>query len=200
MALDPGKIIIPGHGNVLYAEPDTLPFNPANFIIGNESTYGEGWGSFGLTSKENPPEFEKDGGDATQKDTWELDAVDVSYESTSWSGLVNALEMKRETYELVQPDGQWSEEQGGYYDVTGDGKIEKAIFFIFVQGTKRAAWWFPRVSLGLGDAPSVDVEEFFETQASFQALSSLTHTTADGRPIRQRWYPVRSYAPLVVTP
>lgn len=200
MSLDAGKVIIPGNGNILYAEPDTPPFDPAQFIIGNPSTYGAGWSSFGHTSRENPPEFEKDGGDATQKGSWEQDALDVAYETVAWSGVVNALEMKKETYGLLIPDGEWSEDLGGYYDVYGEGKIEKALFFIFVQGTKRAGWYWPRVSLGLGDAPSVDVEEFFETQASFQGLSSQTLTTASGRPVKQRWFPVRQFAAGSIVP
>lgn len=194
MSLDSGKVIIPGNGNVLKAEVDTLPFNPAQFVIGNPATYGEGWTSFGHTSRENPPEFEKDGGDPSQKGSWEQDAIDVVYEPVSWSGVINALEMSKETYETVLPEGEWSEDLGGYYDVYGDGKAELALFFIFVQGTKRSGLWFPRVSLGLGDPPSVDVEEFFETQASFQALSSQTLTTAGGRAVKHRWFPVRQYS------
>lgn len=194
MSLDASKVIIPGYGNVLDAEPDTLPFDPAQFIIGNPSTYGAGWDSFGHTSRENPPEFEKDGGDATQKGSWEQDAIDVAYESVSWSGVVNALEMTRETYQRVLPEGEWTDDAGGYYQQYGDGKIERALFFIFVQGTKRAGLYFPRVSMGLGDAPSVDVEEFFETQASFQALSSKTLVAPNGRAVTKGWFPVREYA------
>lgn len=200
MSLDSGKVIIPGNGNILHAEPDTLPFDPAQFVIGDPSTYGTGWNSFGHTSRENPPEFEKDGGDAEQKGSWEQDALDVAYEAVSWSFVANALEMSKETYELIIPEGEWVDELGGYYDVYGDGKAERALFFIFVQGTKRAGWYFPRVSLGMGDAPSVDVEEFFETQASGQCLSSQTLTTASGRPVKQRWFPVRPFRALEVAP
>ncbi|MDO5619271.1 phage tail tube protein [Kocuria sp.] len=196
MSLDASKIIIPGYGNVLQAEPDTLPFNPAQFVIGNPSTYGESWNSLGHTSAENPPEFEKDGGDANQKRTWEQDAVDVSYESVAWSGAVNALEMTQKTFALAQPDGAWNDEDQSY-EVSGDGKIEKALFFIFVQGAKRAGLYFPRCSIGLGDAPSVDIEEFFEIPMGFQALSSNTLLAADGRPLKMKWYPVRPFSAAV---
>lgn len=192
MTLDAGKTIIPFRGNVLLADTDTPPINITNFVIGDESTY-TGWLSVGHTSRENTVALEKDGGDAEQKGSWEDEGLDAVYEPTAWSATVNALQMAKETFELAFPGGEWDEEDQAY-DVGNIGTVEKAVQVIFAPGDKRAGFYMPRGQITLGDAPELDVEEFFELQLRIQALSSQKTRR------RFRWFATRPYAPLVTEP
>ncbi|WP_269929103.1 hypothetical protein [Kocuria massiliensis] len=170
--LDPKSVVIPGHGNVLVSTGDTAePFDIGQFQIGDESTYGEGWMSLGYTSKENTIEFDKDGGDATSVDAWEEDGLDTSYESTLWSFVVRALSMSKDVFELAFNGGAWDDELDGYAmgDVT---PIEKSVMIIFAHAGKRAGIYIRRAKLASGEAPSIDVEQFFEIEIKGDVLAS----------------------------
>ncbi|MCG7425053.1 hypothetical protein [Kocuria rhizophila] len=188
MPLDAGKTIIPFRGNVLVAPVDTKPIDISSFVIGEESTY-TGWDSIGHTSRENTVALEKDGGDAEQKGSWEDEGLDAVYEPTAWSSTVNALQMDRETFELAFPGGEWDEATQSY-DVGNIGTVERAVLVIFAPGDKRAGFYMPRGQITLGDAPELDVEEFFELQLRIQALSSQTTRK------RFRWFATRQYKAL----
>ncbi len=192
MALDAGKTIIPFRGNVLVAPVDTTPFDISSFVIGDDSTYG-GFESLGHTSRENSVALEKDGGDAEQKGSWEDEGLDAVYEPTAWSSTVNALQMDRATFELAFPGGEWDEETQSY-DVGNIGTVERAVMVVFAPGDKRAGFYMPRGQITLGDAPELDVEEFFELQLRIQALSSQTTRK------RFRWFATRPYKPLALPP
>lgn len=187
MALDAGQIILPGNGNVLLAPEDTAPFNPAQFIIGDEASYGTGWESLGHTSRENTVALSKDGGDATQKGSWEQEGIEAIYDPTQWSCSVNALQLGQETFELAFGGGTWNAADQSY-DMGNVAPVTRALMVILVQGTKRAGFYMPKASITLGDAPTIDVEEFFEIQLNGQALMSSTLN------YRMRWFGVRPYA------
>lgn len=188
MPLNAGTTIIPGHGNVLTAPVDTKPIDIASFVIGDDKTY-TGWDSLGHTSRENSVALEKDGGDAEQKGSWEDEGLDAVYESTAWSMTVNALQMDQATFELAFPGGVWDAETQSY-DVGAIGTVERAVLVIFAQGNKRAGFYMPRGQITLGDAPELDVEEFFELQLRIQMLSSQTTNK------RLRWFATRPYKAL----
>ncbi|WP_312964330.1 hypothetical protein [Kocuria rhizophila] len=188
MALDAGKTIIPFRGNVLVAPVDTAPIDISSFVIGDDKTY-TGWQSLGHTSRENSVALEKDGGDAEQKGSWEDEGLDAVYEPTAWSSTVNALQMDQETFELAFPGGEWDEATQSY-DVGNIGTVERAVQVIFAPGDKRAGFYMPRGQITLGDAPELDVEEFFELQLRIQALSSQTTRK------RFRWFATRPYKAL----
>lgn len=188
MALDAGKTIIPFRGNVLVAPVDTKPIDISSFVIGDEKTY-TGWGSLGHTSRENSVALEKDGGDAEQKGSWEDEGLDAVYEPTAWSSTVNALQMDQDTFKLAFPGGTWDEATQSY-DVGNIGTVERAVLVIFAPGDKRAGFYMPRGQITLGDAPELDVEEFFELQLRIQALSSQTTRN------RFKWFATRQYKAL----
>ena len=191
MALDAGKIIIPGRGNVLVGEPDADPIDPGQFLIGAPATYGTLL-TLGHTSRENTVALEKEGGDVTQVGTWEVEAADTSTEATAWTLGVNALQADQATFELVFPGGEWDPVTESY-DVGDIGAVEKSVQVIMVQGLKRLSFFCPRVSLSVGDAPTIDVENFFE----FNLLGQILSSNVTGK--RFRWFGTRTYA-APVTP
>lgn len=188
MPLDAGKTIIPFRGNVLTAPVDTPSFDISSFVIGDDKTYPD-WLTTGHTSRENSVALEKDGGDAEQKGSWEDEGLDAVYEPTAWSATVNALQMDKPTFELAFPGGEWDEATQSY-DVGNIGTVERAVMVVFAPGDKRAGFYMPRGQITLGDAPELDVEEFFELQLRIQALSSQTTRK------RFRWFATRPYKAL----
>lgn len=170
--LDPKTLVVPGHGNVLVSTGTVAePFDIESFDIMDASTYGEDWMSIGYTSKADTVEFNKDGGDASSVDTWEQDGMDTTYEAILWSFVVRALSMQRSMYELAFGGGAYDSALKGY--AMGDVEpIEKSVMIVFAHNGKRGGIYIRRAKLGVGDAPSVDVENFFQIEIKGDVLAS----------------------------
>lgn len=170
--LDPQTLVVPGHGTVLISTGASAePFDITGFNIKDKSTYGDGWESCGYTSKDDTVEFSKDGGDVTSIDTWEEDGLDTTYEAITWSFLVRALSMQKKTFDLAFGGGAYDETLGGYGmgDIT---PVEKSVMIIFAHNGKRGGVYIRRAKLSVGDAPSVDTEQFFEIEIKGDVLAS----------------------------
>jgi hypothetical protein len=169
-ALDPSKLILPGNGTVLQAPAGTEPFDLDAFDLNDPLTF-EGWELFGHTSRENLPAFSKEGGEVSQKGTWEQSGVRaVNGEAETYTLAINALEVTQDTLELAFG--------GGVYDATRRRYAvkeiqaqERALFLVMLDGTRRAGIDMKNTSIKVGDLPSIDVENFFEVQLLAQVLT-----------------------------
>lgn len=187
MPLNDNAVIIPGRGTVFHGEPglappdlDTLdPLDPATYT---------GWTWLGHTSRENAVSLSKSGGEKTTKGTWWNTALRATTSAIEWDLTVNALQVDAGTLALAFPGGAVDPDRDGMF-VVGDnvGSVEKAVFVYMIDATAHAGLWWPKVDLGLGEAPTIDPENFFEIQLAGKSLSM------DGE--RMGILPPRAFAP-----
>lgn len=167
MAMDSNAVIIPGRGAIFTADPTTAP--PAYKTM-TPDLPGQGWTCLGHTSKDNNVALGKDGGDSTQYNSWWEDALAVTYESVSWSITVNALQIDAGVLDLAFSGDL--DDDGGYVVPSVVNAVEKALFVLALQGTKRMGLYLPKVSITLGDAPEFDPGALFEVPLSANVLSA----------------------------
>lgn len=187
MTLDSSSIIIPGRGTVLLAPVDTPAINFDAFNIANANTY-TGW-NISHTSSDDAVELSKDGGDATQFDTWEQDAVRTSYAATTISWTANKLQLDQDTFELAFGAGTnlWDAATKSY-KVSELLSTEMAATIVMIDGTgARGGVYFPRNSIALGDMPKVDPSAMFEINISATVLASANTG------VRMQWFGARPY-------
>lgn len=176
MALDANATILPGRGAVFLAPVDTTAFNLDSLDIHDASTYGT-WTPLGHTSRENTVAFAKDGGEATQRGSWEDEALRATYSTVQWSLTVNALQVDNSVLSLAFGGGTY-DSVTKKFSVPGTSAAQsRAMFVVLMDGTKRAGFYLPNTEITLGDAPEIDVENFFEIQLSAQILNSPTTGT-----------------------
>lgn len=173
------SLIVPGHGTVFWAPEDAdLPADPLTaFQLAKDAP--EGWVDLGHTSKENTIEFSKDGGDKTQLDTWYADAVRVVYGAMQWGMSVAALQMTKQTLDLAF-QGEMDATNGRYIVPASSGATRGQLAILFQDVTDSMVFYLPNTQTLLGDAPSVNVEGFFEVQLSVSILSTQK-LTANGK-------------------
>lgn len=162
------NVIIPGRGAIFTADVGTAA---PNYKTITPDT-GGAWDCLGHTSKENAVSIGKEGGDVTSYDSWWADALAVTYGSNSWTLTVNALELAPHVLDLAF-GGELEETTttGGYVVPASVVAVEKALFLLALQGTKRMGLYLPKVSITLGDAPTFDPTRFLEIPLSAAVLS-----------------------------
>jgi len=169
MPLNDNAVIIPGRGTVFYGPPSTQPPNLDTLDPAAEATY-TGWTWLGHTSRDNQVGLSKSGGEKTTKGTWWNTALRATTSPTEWDVTVNALQVDIDTLGLAFPGG--TVDANGMFLVPDDpGSNERALFVWMIDSTAHMGLWWPKVDLGLGDAPSIDVENFFEIQLAGKSLS-----------------------------
>lgn len=171
MALDNKTVIVPGRGTVLFAAPNTAAPDFTRFDLATESSHA-GW-SISHTSKENMVSFDSDGGDLTQLGSWEADAIYATQAPLSLSITINKLQLDEETLKL-----QFGATGNAWDAATKSLKIKsisptaKAVCLIMVGADgRRGGFYMPNVTLGFGDAPSLDAEAFFEVSLNGAILA-----------------------------
>ncbi len=164
--MNAANVIIPGRGAIFTAAPSTLP--PAYKTMTPEAP-GTGWVSLGHTSKENAVALSKEGGEITSFDSWWTAALAVIYSSNTWSVTVNALQIDVGVLDLAF-NGELDEDEG-YIVPAAVTAVDKALFILAVQGSKRMGLYLPKVSITLGDAPSFDPTRLFEVPLSAAVLA-----------------------------
>ena len=171
MAADATKLVIPGHGTVFQSAPNaTLPLNPLDefSLTGNAPA---GWTSLGHTSKQNSISFTKEGGEPTTLDTFLADGVDVIYSATAWALSVAALQFDQNTLDLAF-NGDWDPVTHGYIVPTSPVPVGAGLF-VFCQGRiSKLGFWIPNTTTTLGEAPTLDPENFTELPLSSTILSA----------------------------
>ena len=166
------SIIVPGRGWVFTAAPDTEAFDIAGLDIRDEQTFA-GWDWLGYTSKENTVALTKEGGEATTRDTWEEDGVRSEKSPTIWGVTVNALSVTRETLQLAFPDGEWDDATQRMRVFDGSQTVNRAVLIVMRDSENGlAAFQFPNGATGIGEAPAITPDGFFEIQLSVTAQSS----------------------------
>lgn len=171
MSANDSSLIVPSHGTVFFA-PDsaTLPAKPLEaFALGKAAP--EGWVDLGHTSRENTIAFSKDGGDKEQLDTWYADAVRVVYASSRWSLTVGALQMEKQTLDMAF-GGSIDPSSGAYVVPATAAPMSGQIAVLFQDNTANMLFYMPNTQTTLEEAPSVNVEGFFEIQLGISLLSS----------------------------
>lgn len=186
MAANDSALIVPGHGTVFYAPRGVaLPADPLDaFKLNTDAPAG--WTDLGHTSKENAVELSKDGGDKSQLDTWYADAVRVVYAAEQWSMTVNALQMTKETLDLAFR-GEHDPVKGRYVIPAATRATEGQIVVLMQDTTGSMLIYAPNTQTTLGDAPSINTENFFEVPLSISILSD-PNVTADGLAARLEFY------------
>lgn len=183
MAVDATKLIIPGHGAVFQAAKNTSPGPDPLTKFKLTSTSVAGWTHLGHTSKANTISFSKEGGEATTLGTFLADAVRVINSSVSWSVSVPALQFDEDILDLAF-NGDWDPVTNGYIVPGSPAPVDTALFLYFEDNTGSLGFWLPNNSVTLGDAPSVDTENFLELplSASILSVDSSIMPAVDGKP------------------
>jgi len=182
MAVDATKLIIPGHGTVFQSAANAaLPSNPLDaFSLTIDGPVG--WSNLGHTSKANTIAFTKEGGEATQIDTFLADAVRVINASNQWSVTIPALQFDEDVLDLAF-NGDWDPETNGYIIPGSASAVEAGLFILLEDNTGKLGFWLPNTSVTLGEAPSIDTENFLELPltASILSASSDVMPAANGK-------------------
>ena len=181
------KLFIAGTGHVHFGAPDAPPPVIDNYKFGDEATYG-GLLWVGDTSRENVVEFETDGGDVTFKGTWDRPNVKEVREDESVTGVINSVNLGRDTFELAFPGGEYDEETKSYSAFGSRGASVRSCLIVMEDADDRAALYLPKVSIK-GSFPVFDTEEFMEVPLNLALLTS----DVDGRYFR--WFEPRTYVP-----
>lgn len=173
MGFNPAATIIPGKGTVLVADPDSevpgdyMTLDP--MALPAESP----WQALGHTSRENTVAMSKEGGEASQSGSWWEEALDSSYEATTWGLTVNSLQVDALTLGLAFGGGQLDATVGSYMvrDVVPQ---RKALYILMVGGNTRMGIYVPNTTVSVGDAPEIAIDSFFEISLSAAILNSPT--------------------------
>ena len=169
MAFDATQVLIPGKGTVFYGAINIAPPVKSTLDPATPSTF-TGWTLLGHTSRENPPALTKEGGETTTRGSWWDDALVSSTSARTWSLAIASLQVETTTLALAFPAGRVTD--GGYYVPSASGTVEKGIYVYSVDGVKTMGIYLPRVSLGIGDAPAISVDNFFEISLNGACLSA----------------------------
>lgn len=165
MSVNKNALIVPGHGTLFISDPNVaLPSDPLTaFTL--KGTPPDGWENLGHTSKDNTAAFNRDGGDATQLDSWLEDGVDTIYAATNWSLGFNPIQVDKDTLDLGY-NGWIDSADGGYVIPSSQDGSDRGLFLLSTDGTGALGFWMPDTTVNSGDAPSIDTEKFFEIPLS----------------------------------
>ena len=169
MTLDATAAIIPGTGYIYLAPPDTA--KPVT--ITDPLAPGAPWTNLGHTSRDNMPEFTRNGDSPTTLGSWQNSKLrqtnpDVEYGITFQSIQADATNLQ--LYFGAGPEAMQS-----------DGSIRipvqpvpqiRAVLVILVDGSHFVPLWHPRVSLLGSDAVSLDAENWFALPVAGTFLAS----------------------------
>lgn len=177
MSVDATKLVIPGHGTVFTAPVNTAPpTDPLNAFSLLANTVDTNWSNLGHTSKQNTIAFTKEGGEKESLDTFLADGVRTTTGSTTWGVTANSLQFDTNNL-LLAFNGEWDSTTGGYKVATPE-PVQRAVFLYFADTTGQLGFWLPNTEVSLGDAPSVDVANFFELPLSISILAADTSIIA----------------------
>ena len=183
MAADATKLTIPGHGTVFQSAPNAaLPADPLTaFTLTGPAPAS--WSNLGHTSKQNTIAFSKEGGEPTTLDTFLSDAVEVIHSAVSWSLSIAALQFDQTVLDLAF-NGDWDDTTDGYIVPTSPAPVGAGLFLLFQGRASKLGFWIPNTTVTLGEAPSVDPENFMELPLSASILGAATNRipTVDGMP------------------
>ncbi len=172
MAVEANTLIVPGHGTVFTAAPNTaLPAAPLTAFGLSTDSVGTGpaeWKNLGHTSKQNTVSFSKEGGEKTTLDTWLADAVRSTTSAESWSIGINALQISKDVLDLAFAGAL----SGGKYSLVSGNVTKKALVVLCQDANNdKLGFYLPSVDVSLGDVPTIDTENFLEIPLTGAILS-----------------------------
>ncbi len=159
---------IPGYGTVFTALANTaLP--DISLFLKDQDTVGD-FENLGHTSSENPIELSVDGGDASSKRSWLRDNLITVYEDTTWSASGNSIQADKETVKKIYSGWDTSDSLGAVIPSAKKG-TNLAVVILSQDDTGKMLFYIPNANFTFGDAPTFDLENFFEIpfSATFQA-------------------------------
>ena len=169
------KTIIPGQGWVYYGDVDTDVPLIETFDEAQCETIFPNWTWLGSTSRDNTVSLSKDGGDTESKDTWDTLNARVIKQPEQWSLTVNSVSVEQKVLELAFPGGTYDSAKKMYTVPSKSSTVSKAVLVVMKDDVNgMAGFYFPNGAMSLGDAPEVDVENFFEIQLAVDAQASPT--------------------------
>jgi hypothetical protein len=182
MGINRNALIVPGHGTLFHAEPNTpLPENPLEAFTLTGPTPA-GWENLGHTSKDTPPAFGREGGEATKLDTYLVDGVTTIYSAVDWSLIFQSLQVDGDSLDLAFHGA--FDADGGYIIPGGVSAIEKGLVLLASDGTGSLLFYVPNTSVALESAPALDAAGYFALplSASIQAADESVIPAVGGKP------------------
>lgn len=179
MPVNTDALIVPGHGTIFHAPPNTpVPPNPltAFTLMGTPPTT---WDTFGHTSKQNVVSFNREGGESTTLDTYLVDGVrTVQTGSTTWTLVLNALQMEVDTLDLAF-NGDWDDTGSRYLIPANASPVKRALFVLLSDNSGSAGFYIPNSEIGASGAPTIDPAQFLE----FPITATLLAADASALPL-----------------
>ncbi|MHB6907118.1 phage tail tube protein [Streptomyces sp. DB-54] len=164
--------IVPGTGYIFLADPDTP--RPTN--ITDPRDPGPAWNNIGHTSRDDLPEFGRDGDDPETLGTWQNAKLRQTSPDVTYSVTFQSVQATADTYRLYFGAGPEAVQPDGSLRIPARPAPQVgALLFIIVDGQRMVPLWFPRASLLGSDAVSMDVAQFwsFPITATFLGSSSI---------------------------
>jgi hypothetical protein len=178
MALDDTEVLIPATGYVFLnatlgaAAPALTPSATAALDL-TAATLATGWTNMGHTSRDDNVSLGRDGGDVTTVGTWQASALRTSVAPITYTLTLNALQANNETFQLYFGGGSIAGTD--YYDMPDNATAQdRALYVVFVDGTKRLPLWVPKASIIGSDAVEADPEDFLQFNLSATFVKHAT--------------------------
>lgn len=181
------KLHIAGIGHVFTAPVDSpaMDLDNFNFVEAANSTSGP-WTWLGDTSEQSMVEFNSEGGDSTQKNTWDRKSVRVVYEAGTVSATINSVNVGEETFKQAFGGAQISADS--IRVGTNATSTDRAIMVVMEDESGVAGMYLPNTSLR-GRFPVFSTEEFTEIPIDVNVLGSQTQSAGASGPLMWEWFP-----------
>lgn len=163
------QLQIAGIGHVYTAPVGTAAPTLEGYTFAGGAPLGA-WTWIGDTSSENLIEFETDGGDVTQKRTWDRMNVRAVRETESISATINKVNASAKDMTLGFPNGTYDAATGTFTVKAGAGSDSRAILIVIEDGTRVGNLHLPNTDIK-GGFPTFSLEEFTEFPLSVAILS-----------------------------
>lgn len=124
-------------------------------------TAANGWKMTGHTSRDDLPEFGKDGGDTEVKGTWQNKALRETLSGDPRVDFVTAIleQFDRGNLELYYGEDDTNED--GVFNVEGDfAPVERALLIVIVDGDVSVGFHAPKTSIRGDDSIAMDTDNF----------------------------------------
>ncbi|MFB7643886.1 hypothetical protein ACFC0S_03180 [Streptomyces sp. NPDC056084] len=172
MALVDDAAFVAAGGYIYIADAD----KPKPTAITDPLAPGAGWESIGHTSRDELPEFGRDGDDPEIKGSWQNAKLRSTNPDVTYSITFKSIQASPETYGLYFGAGPGAVQADKSFRIPATPVPQvKALLVVLVDGTKFLPLWHPRVSLLGSDAVAMAVDDFvsFPIKGTFLGSSTI---------------------------
>ncbi|MDB2215398.1 phage tail protein [Mycobacteroides abscessus] len=125
------------------------------------TTAPNGWKMTGHTSRDDLPEFGKDGGDTEVKGSWQNKALRETLSGDPRVDFVTAILEQFDRGNLELYYGEDDSNEDGVFNVDGDfAPVERALLIVIVDGDVSVGFHAPKTSIRGDDSIAMDVDNF----------------------------------------